>query len=155
MVVDGFIFVAATFGSLASLHVLERTRRRLYHGDLVVRDQADALDREKAKSDRLLLNVMPASISARLRDGTETIADEYPDVSILFADIVGFTGVAAQMSPVGVLELLGSLYTRSTTWPRSGAWRRSRPSATRTWQPAGYPRRRPTTPSASSTSAWP
>jgi class 3 adenylate cyclase len=112
MAVDGFIFVAATIGSLASLHVFERTRRSLYHRDLEVREQAVALEREKEKSDRLLLNVMPASISERLREGAETIADEYPAVSILFADIVGFSGVAARMSAGNVIGLLGSLYTR-------------------------------------------
>ncbi len=112
LVVDWFIFVAASIGSLASLHVFERTRRRLYHRDLVVNEQAAALGREKAKSDRLLLNVMPASISERLREGAETIADEYPAVSILFADIVGFTGVAARCTPAEVIALLGGLYTR-------------------------------------------
>ena len=49
------------------------------------------------ESDRLLLNVLPASISARLRDGEQTIADEYPSVSVLFADIVGFTPLAARL----------------------------------------------------------
>jgi class 3 adenylate cyclase len=112
LLVDGFIFVAASIGSVASLHVFERTRRRLYHGDLVVHEQADALEREKAKSDRLLLNVMPASISERLREGATTIADEYPAVSILFADIVGFTAMAAHLTPGEVIGLLGRLYTR-------------------------------------------
>ncbi|HEY6607848.1 MAG TPA: adenylate/guanylate cyclase domain-containing protein [Candidatus Limnocylindria bacterium] len=112
MVLDGFIFVAATIGSLASLHVFERTRRSLYHRDVVVREQADALEREKEKSDRLLLNVMPASISERLREGPGTIADEYPAVSILFADIVGFTALAARLTPAEVIGLLGGLYTR-------------------------------------------
>jgi class 3 adenylate cyclase len=112
LVVDWFVFVAATAGSLASLHVFERTRRHLYHRDLVVHEQAAALEREKEKSDRLLLNVMPASISERLREGADTIADEYPAVSILFADIVGFTGVAAQCTPAEVIALLGGLYTR-------------------------------------------
>jgi class 3 adenylate cyclase len=112
LVVDWFIFVAASIGSLASLHVFERTRRRLYHRDLVVNDQAAALEREKEKSDRLLLNVMPASISHRLREGAAMIADEYPAVSILFADIVGFTSVAAGCTPAEVIALLGGLYTR-------------------------------------------
>jgi class 3 adenylate cyclase len=112
LVVDWFVFVAATAGSLAALHVLERTRRHLYHGELVVHEQAAALESEKEKSDRLLLNVMPASVSARLREGAATIADEYPSVSILFADIVGFTAVAAQCTPAEIIALLGGLYTR-------------------------------------------
>ena len=55
---------------------------------------------------------MPASISDRLREGAEIIADEYAALSILFADIVGFTGVAAGCTPAEVIALLGGLYTR-------------------------------------------
>jgi class 3 adenylate cyclase len=112
LVVDGFILVAASIGSLVALHVFERTRRRLYHHDIVIAEQSAAIEAERQKSDRLLLNVMPASISARLREGATTIADEYPSVSILFADIVGFTGLAARLSPAAVVELLGNLYAK-------------------------------------------
>jgi class 3 adenylate cyclase len=112
LLIDGFIFVAASVGSLASLHVFERTRRRLYHRELVVSDQADALAREKAQSERLLLNVLPAAVSDRLKAGERTIADEYPAVSILFADIVGFTTLATRLTPGEVIGLLGGLYTR-------------------------------------------
>jgi class 3 adenylate cyclase len=111
LVVDVFILVAASIGSLVAHRILERTRRRLFHRDIVITEQAAAIEVERQKSDRLLLNVMPASISDRLREHATTIADEYPAVSILFADIVGFTGLAARLSPAAVVELLGSLYT--------------------------------------------
>jgi class 3 adenylate cyclase len=112
LLIDGFIFTAAIIGSLLGARLLERTRRSIFHQDLVIRIQSEDLEREKEKSDRLLLNVMPASISDRLREGAATIADEYPDVSILFADIVGFTGVAARMTPGEVIGMLGGLYSR-------------------------------------------
>jgi hypothetical protein len=58
----------------------------------------DALDREhrllqveRAKSERLLLNVLPQSIAERLKEREEVIADAFPQVTVLFADIVGFT----------------------------------------------------------------
>ncbi len=111
LVVDVFILVAASIGSLVAHRILERTRRRLYHHDIVIAEQSAAIEAERQKSDRLLLNVMPASISARLRENATTIADEYPSVSILFADIVGFTGLAARLTPAAVVELLGNLYT--------------------------------------------
>jgi class 3 adenylate cyclase len=111
LVVDVFILAAASIGSLVAHRILERTRRRLFHRDIVITEQSAAIEVERQKSDRLLLNVMPASITARLRESATTIADEYPAVSILFADIVGFTPLAARLGPAAVVELLGGLYT--------------------------------------------
>jgi adenylate cyclase len=112
LLIDAFIFIAAAFGTLVALRLLETSRRRVFVQDRVIAEQSDALEREMEKSDRLLLNVLPASISARLRDGELTIADEYPSVSVLFADIVGFTPLAARRSPGEVIELLGRLFAR-------------------------------------------
>ena len=95
LALDGLFFVTATAGSLLALHLLEHARRRVFFQDLVIREQSEAIAREREKSDRLLLNVMPASISARLREGESEVADEYPSVTVMFADIVGFTPLAA------------------------------------------------------------
>ena len=51
------------------------------------------LEAEQARSERLLLNILPATIAEQLREGATTIAESQPDVSILFADIVGFTPI--------------------------------------------------------------
>lgn len=110
LLVDGFILVAAVLGTLLALRNLEQSRRRVFFQDLVIAEQSGALEREKEKSDRLLLNVLPASISARLREGEVAIADEYPSVSVLFADIVGFTPLAARLAPSEVIELLSRLF---------------------------------------------
>jgi class 3 adenylate cyclase len=59
-----------------------------------------------------LLNVLQASISSRLLDGERTIADEYPAVTVLFADIVGFTPLAARLPAEEVIGLLGRLFAR-------------------------------------------
>ena len=50
---------------------------------------------EKEQSERLLLNVLPEQIAARLRSRQEIIADRFDEVTILFADIVGFTSWAS------------------------------------------------------------
>jgi class 3 adenylate cyclase len=112
LVVDGFIFGAAVIGSLLAMRLLEQSRRRVYYQDAVITDQADHLRVEKGKSDRLLLNVLPAPISARLRDGEQLIADEYPSVTVLFADLVGFTSMAARLPPAEVVDRLGCLFAR-------------------------------------------
>lgn len=108
-------------GSLIALRLLERGRRILFYQQLVIAEQARALELEKDKSDRLLLNVLPEPIVQRLRQGETTIADDYPSVTVLFADIVGFTSLAAGRSAP---EVVGA------------SWRRSRPSAMPTWSPA-------------------
>jgi len=58
-----------------------------------------ARDRERARSERLLLNVLPAPIAARLRRSGDVIADAHPAATVLFADLVGFTPLAGRIPP--------------------------------------------------------
>jgi adenylate cyclase len=77
------------------------------------RDQAMAsLAVEREKSERLLLNVLPEEIAARLKEAQGIIAERFTDVTVLFADIVGFTPLAGTMEPEAVVELLNDLFTR-------------------------------------------
>ena len=112
LAVDAFVFGAAVLGTMVALRLLEQSRRRVFYQDLVIHEQADALMFEKQRADGLLLNVLPASISARLLNGERTIADEYPSVSVLFADIVGFTSMAAHLPAADVIGMLGRLFAR-------------------------------------------
>ncbi len=56
-----------------------------------------ALRREEAKVERLLLDVLPAAVAERMRAGETAIADSFEEVAILFADVVGFTRLAATL----------------------------------------------------------
>ncbi len=69
------------------------------------------LESERAKSDRLLLNVLPAPISERLKRGEESIVDSIPAATVLFADIVGFTRTAAILSATEVVARLNDLFS--------------------------------------------
>nr|WP_255600010.1 adenylate/guanylate cyclase domain-containing protein [Afifella sp. IM 167] len=69
------------------------------------------ISEEKAKSDRLLRNILPAAIVERLNDGETIIADRFEAVSILFADIVGFTPVAASMTPAHLVNRLDRIFS--------------------------------------------
>jgi class 3 adenylate cyclase len=71
-----------------------------------------ALDRAHQRSEHLLLNVLPASIASRLKAHDGTIADRFGDVTVLFADIVGFTTLSARLTPDRVVELLNELFCR-------------------------------------------
>jgi class 3 adenylate cyclase len=64
------------------------------------------------ENERLLLSILPASIAARLKSGDEGIADHFPEVSVLFADIVDFTTLSGGMSPEPLVALLNDLFTQ-------------------------------------------
>jgi class 3 adenylate cyclase len=112
LLVDAFIFVTAVIATLLALRLLEQSRRRVFYQDIVITRQADALRLEKERADALLLNVLPRSISSRLLAGELTIADEYPAVTVLFADIVGFTPLTVRLPPDELVEVLGRLFAR-------------------------------------------
>jgi len=67
---------------------------------------------EQEKSERLLLNILPASIAGRLKQGEQTIAERYSDVTVLFADLVGFTTLVKHTDPVELVGLLNDLFSR-------------------------------------------
>ena len=69
------------------------------------------LEREHARSERLLLNILPPVISARLKDGEETIADGFQDVTVLFADIVGFTELSSKLPPADLVRVLNDVFS--------------------------------------------
>jgi class 3 adenylate cyclase len=71
-----------------------------------------ALDQLYRENQRLLLNVLPASIAEKLKRQTGVIAERFEDVSVLFADIVGFTPLSARLSPSELLELLNHVFSR-------------------------------------------
>jgi adenylate cyclase len=66
----------------------------------------------EAQVDDLLTNAIPRSIAARLKRGERRIAEFYPEATVLFADIEGFTPWAQRTSPDRVVELLDGLFTR-------------------------------------------
>jgi len=80
-----------------------------------LRDQEQAhltqLQNERAKSERLLLNVLPKAIAERLKAGQRTIVDSFIDSTVLFADIVDFTRISAKQSPQRTVQLLNEIFS--------------------------------------------
>ena len=79
---------------------------------IVERDRAlQALRVEQDRSERLLLNILPVMIADRLKDAPEVIADAFDSVTVLFADIVGFTPYAKDRPPAEVVAVLNRLFS--------------------------------------------
>jgi adenylate cyclase len=72
----------------------------------------DELRAEKERSEALLLNILPRTVVDRIRQGATVIADRFAEATILFADLVDFTSIAAKLSPEETVKLLELLFCR-------------------------------------------
>jgi class 3 adenylate cyclase len=100
-----FFLLAGNLAGMFACWSIERYTRR----DFL---QRRAIAEEREKSERLLLNVLPPPIAERLKAGASTIADHFGEVTVLFADIVGFTTLSASISPDEVVKLLNRIFSR-------------------------------------------
>lgn len=66
---------------------------------------------ERAKAERLLLNVLPETVANKLKNNPGTIADRFEHCTVLFADIVGFTELSRKLSPVELVQILNELFS--------------------------------------------
>lgn len=80
-------------------------------GFLLLEYAVRARDAALAQSDALLLNVLPRSIALRLKREPGLIAERFDDVTVLFADIAGFTSFAEQTSPETVVGVLNEIFS--------------------------------------------
>jgi class 3 adenylate cyclase len=75
-------------------------------------DKNVVIESKSRENEQLLLNVLPAPIANRLRGGEARIADGFAEVTVAFADLVGFTELTSDMPPHDVVTLLNGLFTR-------------------------------------------
>jgi class 3 adenylate cyclase len=102
-----FIAVASIIFVLLRYSILEKekvsARLAEAHQELI---------REQNRSERLLLNILPAPVAARLKgDSDEVIADGFDYASVMFADIVSYTQVAAHLPPHDVFAILNRVFS--------------------------------------------
>ena len=69
------------------------------------------LETAHRENERLLLNILPPSIAARLRAGEATIADGFEEMTVLFADVVGFTELSSRLEPHQVVDMLNTVFS--------------------------------------------
>ncbi|WP_377480390.1 MAG: adenylate/guanylate cyclase domain-containing protein [Microcoleus anatoxicus] len=72
----------------------------------------EALKFQQDQTEKLLLNILPKPIAERLKVEQSTIADSFEEVSVLFADIVGFTELSARMSPTELVKRLNVIFSQ-------------------------------------------
>jgi adenylate cyclase len=97
--------LARVEGRVETLEKLQESQTSLMRGLLA------ELKDEKAESERLLLNILPEPIAERLKREPGVIADHFDSVSVLFADIVGFTPLSETMSAEEMVEWLNQVYS--------------------------------------------
>lgn len=90
---------------------VEASRELIRRHSDEVKNLYDQIVKEQQISERLLLNVLPQPIAERLKGSQDVIADNFPDVTVLFADIVGFTKFSAGVSPTRLVVLLNEIFT--------------------------------------------
>ncbi|MEG4996199.1 adenylate/guanylate cyclase domain-containing protein [Microcoleus sp. B4-D4] len=81
-------------------------------GSLIQRKQAEAaLKLQQEQTEKLLLNILPKPIADRLQKEQKLIADHFDDVTVLFADLVGFTEFSAHKTPTQLVEILNAIFS--------------------------------------------
>src|SRR5438093_1189417 len=73
--------------------------------------QHEMIREEKERSERLLLNILPPAIADRLKRNEMNIAQGHADVTVMFADIVGFTRMTEELSPVETVKILNDVFS--------------------------------------------
>lgn len=74
-------------------------------------EQAREIELAHRQSEHLLLNILPLPIAERMKKGETRIAEHFSAVTVLFADVVGFTKLSAGVNPQGLVELLDALFS--------------------------------------------
>ena len=113
------VIALSTAATLAAMGVigallarqLEMQARMMFLQRKTIRTQLTEIELERAKSESLLLNILPVTVAARLKADGGAIADAFGDVTVLFADIVGFTRMAERLTPVEVVRRLSELFS--------------------------------------------
>ncbi|KAK3105102.1 hypothetical protein FSP39_017320 [Pinctada imbricata] len=109
-----FLCVLALFISVMLFVVLQTTgtfNRLMTSYSTTLLKQTNKLQEGKKESEDLLYKLIPKSVAALLRQRKGAISEYFESVTIFFSDVVGFTSIAAEISPMEVVELLNEIYS--------------------------------------------
>lgn len=89
----------------AAFETIEQQNRELTEANRIIRE-------EKERSERLLLNVLPARVAEELKRTGKTTPELFENVTVLFSDLVNFTAVSAALTPETLIGELNALFTQ-------------------------------------------
>ena len=101
------LYITIAFLLLAFVLAIGLFRRYKY-----IRKTRDIIEKEKARSDELLLNILPEETAEELRNHGRVSAKKFDSVSVLFADFVGFTSYSEKMSPEDLVKTVDYYFSR-------------------------------------------
>jgi class 3 adenylate cyclase len=104
LVENNFHLFLANFLGMFANYLMEYYIRKDYCHDRI-------LEEERDKAEQLLINILPASIAERLKREQVTIADTFPEATIMFADIVGFTPISTRLTAIELVNLLNKIFS--------------------------------------------
>lgn len=93
------------------MEILDEQATSIEIANAVLEERNITIAQMHDESERLLLNVLPKAIATRLKHGEKTIADSFDNVTVLFADIVGFTQLSARTTPQELVEMLDAIFS--------------------------------------------
>ena len=99
---------ARVFSSLEKKRLRDLDREHI----LELQREKEMLHIEQMKSEKLMLNILPKPIADRLKRGEKNIAGSYPEVTVLFSDLVGFTKMSAKKTAPELVKLLNDIFSR-------------------------------------------
>jgi len=99
---------ARVFSSLEKKRLRDLDRERI----LELQKEKELLNIEQLKTEKLMLNILPRPIAERLKKGESNIAGSYPEVTLLFSDLVGFTKMSSGKTAQELVKLLNDLFSR-------------------------------------------
>ena len=91
--------------------ILLRFNRQRQEANKKLKQQNKEVEYERERSERLLLNVLPAVIAQRIKNGETTIAETFNEATVLFADLVGFTQISERSSAADIVNLLDAIFS--------------------------------------------
>jgi len=105
---DPILLRARIFSSLEKKRLRDLEQKNM----ALLNQEKELLEVEQLKTEKLMLNILPRPIAERLKRGEKNISGSYPDVTILFSDLVGFTKMSSQTSATDLVKLLNDLFSR-------------------------------------------